>query len=110
VYETLGVCSQCADVSDYLKYSCVTGRVDWTSDLEGGFTAEEKYPNATMCGYFLNVTDEHPILMSGRIMDSNSSNPAEALLMRTFPLTNMLTDTFQRHTQHYCRCFDHRRG
>jgi hypothetical protein len=91
VYETLGVCSQCADVSEYLTYACVYGRVDWMSNLDGGFTAEEKYPNATMCGYFLNGTSEHPILMSGRIMDTNESSVDETLIMRTLPLTTLTT-------------------
>ncbi|KAF2830651.1 hypothetical protein CC86DRAFT_283505 [Ophiobolus disseminans] len=91
VYETLGVCSQCADISSYLTYACLTSKIDWLSSLPGGFTAEEKYPNGTMCGYFLNSTSEHPVLMSGRLMDANESTPAESLLMRTLPLTHLTT-------------------
>jgi hypothetical protein len=91
VYETLGVCSQCADVSDYLTYACVTGKVDWTSNLDGGFAADVKFPNATMCGYFLNVTSESPIMMSGHLVNTNKSSINEALVMRTLPLTTLTT-------------------
>jgi hypothetical protein len=88
VYDTLGVCSQCADISSYLAYDCITNLVDWTSELAGGWHAKENYPNATMCGYFLNATGDQPILMSGYLSGSNSS---EVLIMRTLPLTSLLT-------------------
>jgi hypothetical protein len=89
VYETLGVCSQCADISDYLTYACITNRVDWTSQLKGGFGVETQYLTAAMCGYFLNATGENPILMSGYLVKANSSNEDEALIMRALPLTNL---------------------
>jgi hypothetical protein len=59
--------------------------------LKGGFSIAETYPNATMCGYFLNATSENPILMSGHILPANKSSPEEVLLMRTLPLTDYLT-------------------
>jgi hypothetical protein len=89
MYETLGVCSQCADISDYLTYTCITNRVDWTSQLKGGFGVETQYPTAPMCGYFLNATSENPILMSGHLAKTNGSHEDEVLIMRTFPLTNL---------------------
>ena len=64
-------------------------RVDFTADLKGGYGAEETFPNATVCGYFLNATSEHPVLMSGYVVDSNTSAFGEALLMRTLPLTTL---------------------
>jgi hypothetical protein len=91
LYETLGVCSQCADVSNYLTYDCITSRIDWTANLTGGFDATGSYPNATMCGYFLNSTDANPILMSGFLIESNNTRRGEALVMRTLPLTTLLT-------------------
>jgi hypothetical protein len=68
-------------------------RVDWTADLEGGFGNEATYPNATVCGYFLNATSKSPVLMSGYLLDTNGSTngKGEALLMRTLPLTTMFT-------------------
>jgi hypothetical protein len=91
VYETLGVCSQCADVSSYLTYDCITNRIDWTANLTGGFNQTGSYSNGTMCGYFLNSTDANPILMSGFLVDSNGTRAGEALIMRTLPLTALLT-------------------
>jgi hypothetical protein len=44
-----------------------------------------------MCGYFLNSTDANPILMSGFLADSNGTRAGEALIMRTLPLTALLT-------------------
>ncbi|KAH7350469.1 hypothetical protein BKA66DRAFT_541071 [Pyrenochaeta sp. MPI-SDFR-AT-0127] len=89
VYETLGVCSQCADISSYLEFGCLNNRVDWTSNLTGGLGVEGGYPNATMCGYFLNITGPNPILMSGYIADPESTTDREVLLMRTLPLTTI---------------------
>jgi hypothetical protein len=42
-----------------------------------------------MCGYFLNITAEYPILMSGYLV-SEESTPGETLLMRSLPLTTTL--------------------
>ncbi|KAL6158611.1 hypothetical protein ACJBU6_02718 [Exserohilum turcicum] len=91
VYDTLGVCSECADISSYLTFDCLTQRVDWTSELRGGFNNEGAYPNATMCGYFLNATGENPILMSGYIYDPETAIKGEALLTRILPLTTLFT-------------------
>ncbi|KNG44807.1 hypothetical protein DDE82_001491 [Stemphylium lycopersici] len=90
-YETLGVCSQCADISSYLTFACLTDRVDWTSSTTGGLDVEGGYPNASMCGYFLNATSDNPILMSGYLVSPEESTQNEALMMRTLPLTTMLT-------------------
>jgi hypothetical protein len=81
-YETLGMCSQCADAPNLLDFACMLTRVDWTSTLSGNVST---YPNATVCGYFLNVTSEAPILMSGYIVDDDG-NKTEALMMRSLPL------------------------
>jgi hypothetical protein len=58
-------------------------RVDWTSDLNATVSS---YQNATVCGYFLNVTSEEPTLMSGYIVGEDGNDTGEALLMRTLPL------------------------
>ncbi|CAN9107388.1 unnamed protein product [Alternaria alternata] len=84
-YETLAVCSECADVSSYLSFACLTSRADWVAQLGGGF--EVGTPNATMCGYFVNATSEDPILMSGYIQNPENLTKGEALIMRTLPLT-----------------------
>ncbi|KAI0608297.1 DUF3176 domain-containing protein [Pyrenophora tritici-repentis] len=49
------------------------------------------YPNATMCGYFLNATSDTPTLMSGYLFNPNDSSKGEALLTRILPLTELTT-------------------
>ncbi|KAH6632986.1 hypothetical protein C7974DRAFT_163104 [Boeremia exigua] len=92
-YDTLGVCSECADVSNYLTYACVNGTVDWTSNLTGGYNVDNSYPNATMCGYFLNFTGELTTMMSGYLLEPETSEPGEALLVRTLPMVTVFDKT-----------------
>ncbi|KAH6472131.1 hypothetical protein HBI59_025880 [Parastagonospora nodorum] len=92
VYDTLGVCSQCEDVSTELTYACLNTTVDWTIDREGGYRVELGYPNATMCGYFLNATSQDPTMMSGYLVNSNGTL-GETLLMRTLPLSTLFDYT-----------------
>ena len=82
------MCSQCADVSDYLRFSCIGAKVDWTQDLKGGNHPEVEYPNATMCGYFLNFT-KTPTMMSGYLLGSDGPTKGEALLVRTTPMVSL---------------------
>ena len=91
MYDTLGVCSQCEDVSSLLTYACLNTTIDWTVDLEGGYNAQKAFVSGTMCGYFLNATtpNEQPILMSGHLVNRDGS-PGETLLMRTLPLTTIV--------------------
>jgi hypothetical protein len=82
-YETLGMCTKCIEATNILNFTCMFTRVDWTSELTATVSS---YPNATVCGYFLNVTSEAPILMSGYIVNEDGKTTGEALLMRTLPL------------------------
>jgi hypothetical protein len=82
-YRTLGICSQCAEVPHLLAYACLDTRVDWTSDLNSTISS---YPNATLCGYFLNATSDHPIMMSGYMTGAHGQPEGETLIMRTLPL------------------------
>ncbi len=82
-YQTLGMCNQCVEISQFLDFTCLFMRVDWTSNLTSNVSL---YPNATVCGYFLNSTSEAPVLMSGYIVDESGQPNKEALLMRTLPL------------------------
>ncbi|KAF1845120.1 uncharacterized protein K460DRAFT_376610 [Cucurbitaria berberidis CBS 394.84] len=85
IYETLGVCSACQDVSEMLWFGCISTRIDWIANLTGTGT-ESTYPNGTSCGYFINSSSEYPILMSGYRLKSSDLSPGEALLTRTLPL------------------------
>jgi hypothetical protein len=90
-YDTLGVCSQCADVSDMLDYACLYTSIDWKANIPGEL-GDEVYPNGTVCGYFLNATSDNPILMTGYIQEGNTSEVTigETLLVRSLPLTEMI--------------------
>ncbi|CAI6323300.1 unnamed protein product [Periconia digitata] len=83
-YDSLAVCSQCADVSDMLSFKCLNTTVDWIGNLTGGASAV--FPNGTMCGYFLNNT-----MMSGYSLDVGKPWANETLLMRSLPLINLST-------------------
>jgi hypothetical protein len=90
-YDTLGVCSECVQVTDLLQYACLETKVDWTATHAGPLD-EDKFPVSTVCGYFLNSTSSEPILMSGYVVggeDRQTMN--ESLLVRVMPLTEMLT-------------------
>jgi hypothetical protein len=91
-YETLAMCSQCVEVPQLLNFTCMLTRIDWTSDLNATISS---YPNATVCGHFLNVTSEEPVLMAGYMVDDAGDLVGDALLMRTLPLvTNPLRESF----------------
>jgi hypothetical protein len=82
-YETLGMCSQCAEVPYLLTFGCIDTRVDWTSKLTSNISS---YPNATVCGYWLNRTTDDPTLMSGYMLNADGEPEGETLIMRTLPL------------------------
>jgi hypothetical protein len=91
VYETIGVCSECADVSNLLDFACLSTKIDW-STTQRGPNVESSYPQKTACGYYLNATSSAPVLMVGQVVsDRNISEAGEILLARSLPLTEILT-------------------
>lgn len=91
-YDTLGVCSQCVEIEDMLEYACLFTQIDWNADHTGEL-GDVSYPNGTVCGYFLNATSENPVLMTGYIVNGNTTEVTigETLLVRALPLTEMIT-------------------
>jgi hypothetical protein len=92
-YDTLAVCSQCSEVSDLLDitFACLDTTVDWSTNWEGPLS-KVPYPQNKVCGHFLNITADLPILLSGYTVNTNSDNIyGETLLLRTLPLTTHLT-------------------
>jgi hypothetical protein len=89
-YETLAVCSKCADVSDLLEFKCQNSTLDWIqvpdSDPD---TGENIFPNGTACGWWLKADD--PFLMTGYNADSDTKNAGEVLLMRAQPVYDVFT-------------------
>jgi hypothetical protein len=91
-YETLAVCSNCADVSNMVdsSYACLNTTIDWSAASVDG--TKVSYPNGTVCGYFLNATSSSPTLLSGYILPLNGSiTSSEALIVRAIPLTDFDT-------------------
>lgn len=95
-YETLAVCSSCADVTSDLDltFACLNTTIDWSASWIGPLKTDP-YPNGTVCGYYLNYTqdawsDTRPLLVSGYVVNGEGANATkgEALLVRTVPLTD----------------------
>ncbi|KAE8836661.1 hypothetical protein HRS9139_04759 [Pyrenophora teres f. teres] len=93
-YDTLATCSSCKEVSQSLDitYACLNTTIDWSVNWQGPLT-KEPYPNGTVCGYFLNITDISPILLSGYVAKAHeyANTTDEALLVRTIPLADFDT-------------------
>jgi hypothetical protein len=83
-FQTMGVCSQCQDISQYLTLTCLREPGDWKA--ERGRTANgTDYPWSISCGYFLNASSDTPMLMTGYNLVNNGS-AGEALAARTLTL------------------------
>ncbi|KAF2853174.1 hypothetical protein T440DRAFT_552970 [Plenodomus tracheiphilus IPT5] len=92
-YETLAVCSSCADVTSLLDltYNCFNSSINWSANYTG-VIGDAPYANGTVCGYYLNATSETPILLSGYVEDPDMElGQGEALVVRAVPLTDFDT-------------------
>jgi hypothetical protein len=91
VYNTLGMCSKCADISDLLTYGCHYGSLDWIANTSRISDDKVTNFNGTMCGWFINGTSAEPgakpILMSGHRKATPELPNEESLLTRILPLT-----------------------
>ncbi|KAF2853169.1 hypothetical protein T440DRAFT_487629 [Plenodomus tracheiphilus IPT5] len=94
-YETLSVCSSCAEVSPLLdiSYACQENTtIDWSVNWNGPLS-EEPYPVGMVCGFFLNATSTTPTLLSGYITNEteDAGISGESLIMRAIPLSDFNT-------------------
>jgi hypothetical protein len=87
-FDTLGICSECIDISKELKYDCLTSVAEWLPNVA---LTDATYPNVTACGYYLipETPDSFPLLMNGYVVDEKG-NPGEALSMRIFPFVDVI--------------------
>ena len=91
-FETLGICSQCEDVSDQITYGCLAESGTWQSTSNYTIPPLDGPPpqpaQVTSCGWFMNATGPDPFLMTGYTINTNDSShsPGEALWMRMFNL------------------------
>jgi hypothetical protein len=56
-FQTLGICSQCQDISQYLSFACLDEPDDWKAS-RARTRNETQYPATRSCGYFINATSE----------------------------------------------------
>ncbi|KAF2403483.1 hypothetical protein EJ06DRAFT_471848 [Trichodelitschia bisporula] len=82
-FETLGVCSKCADVSQDVYFRCQNGTGEWMSNV----SSTDPYPNVAMCGYFLNLPKSPPVFLSGYAVDA-SGKPGEAMSTQILSFSN----------------------
>ncbi|KIW01028.1 uncharacterized protein PV09_07544 [Verruconis gallopava] len=88
-FHTLAVDFQCKTMpSDYLEFDCKNTSGEWLSTAQ--YQGPRKNPNVTSCGYYLNMPNNVPQLMSGYEVTSNGS-VGEILATRFFSLSDILT-------------------
>jgi Protein of unknown function (DUF3176) len=92
-FQTLGICSECRDISQLLQLGCLSEAGDWSPIRDISYpglnlNASNESPTVTSCGYFLNATSQNPTLMSGYRLNTTVTPPvpAEGLWMRSLPL------------------------
>lgn len=86
-FYTLALDFQCAELpSETLEFGCQSSSSEWLSTVayEGPYTAE----NISSCGWYLNVPDYVPQLMSGYELRDDGSI-GEVLATRVSPLTDV---------------------
>ncbi|KIW05859.1 uncharacterized protein PV09_03062 [Verruconis gallopava] len=93
-FDTLAVCSACANVSSMLTFACIEETGEWRSNDTTITIDQTNVTKTTSCGYFLNATTANPILMSGYALDESSVDGiGEILLMRNLNLHDVNIDT-----------------
>lgn len=91
VFDTLAICSSCQDITDELKFGCREESGEWKPRKSRPNTADEEMPR-TSCGWFFNISDDKPTLMSGYALEDGSLSLGPSLLMRQLNLRDPLTD------------------
>lgn len=91
-YETLGICSECAEASDQLEFKCLNTTLDWVQVPDEDKDSIVTYPNGTSCGWYLKA--DTPLLMTGYDIDPETAHSGEILLMRAQPLYDLFTREF----------------
>jgi len=87
-FRTLGMCSSCADVSDELQFGCQDEMGDWRPGRKTQPQNSTLYPPTHSCGYFFNISGQHPMLATGYATNSSdsTSDSTDALFWRIFRL------------------------
>lgn len=76
-FDTLGICISCKDVTPSLIYRCQKTSLDWVP----GATVDNN--DISACGYFLQLPQLSPKLVSGYAVDVSTSQPTHILNARS---------------------------
>jgi hypothetical protein len=91
-FQTLAVCSACdSTVGQELEFGCIDGPADWLPEVSSYGGDISLYPNASQCGWFLNISSDSRVLMTGYTRDPVTFEPGEALTVRLFNLVDVFT-------------------
>jgi hypothetical protein len=106
-FQTLAVCSSCADASDQLQFACREERGDWRENylklpknvwndtIHANVRNTSGLPTTTSCGYFLNATQDDAVLMNGYVVNGEDTQPAgDVLVTRILRLNMINVDTY----------------
>jgi hypothetical protein len=90
-FQTLAMCHECKDISNLLTLGCLTEDGNWSQSSNISTIGVDPVwaaPNVTSCGWFLNATSDDRMLMTGYMMNTNTTppTPGEALWISMFPL------------------------
>jgi hypothetical protein len=96
-FQTLGVCSECMDLTDHLQLGCLTEDGLWSAMRNITYPSGQplnQTANITSCGYFINATTSNPILMSGYSLNNSIQppTPGEGLWMSTLALVQPMAN------------------
>lgn len=92
-FETLGICSRCQDIADTLEFGCTNEPGEWRREHTQVLRGSQLELNRTSCGWYFNMTEEHPMLMSGySISETQATMADDALVMRILNMRDPLTN------------------
>jgi hypothetical protein len=94
-FNTLSVCSKCAETPSLLEFGCFMSPSDWMNDTYTypyGPDDPSGYTEVNSCGWFLTSPNGPPILMSGYSTGNSTTNSSfipQVLMGRTTPLRDI---------------------
>jgi hypothetical protein len=89
-FQTLALDFECKEMpSDSLYFGCKNTSAEWLSTVH--YRGLGLNPNVTSCGYYMDVPNDMPQLMSGYEITANGS-VGEVMATRFFPVTDLITN------------------
>jgi hypothetical protein len=89
-FYTLGIDHQCVEMSsDILEFGCKNTSAEWMSTVQ--FQGLDSNPNVTSCGYYLNIPDDMPQLLTGYEIEKDGA-VGEVMATRFFSMWDVLSN------------------